>query len=168
MEDFEIDETMPLYLQMNPHGFYADDTLFPEGTKLYFMGEPNEYLKPLNGIARMKVKEYFAKLDAEWAKYCEKQGKQLTRRPVDFADVVAELSTDARAQVANQARTVMVAEKPQKGMQGHLNADGSLRRKPGRPPKTKVAAMPSVKAPVGEKPVQILGSNFEQSLSVRG
>jgi hypothetical protein len=59
-----IDNTRPTYRVLALAGFFGpDDTLYSEGAEIYFDGEPNEELEPLNALAEEKMQAYLQKLD---------------------------------------------------------------------------------------------------------
>ena len=77
-----IDNTRPAYRVLDPNGFYSDnDTLYQEGDEIYFEGEPNDQLEPLNQIAKDKLNNYLDKLD-EQAKedLVDAKGKVIVKR----------------------------------------------------------------------------------------
>lgn len=60
-------------------GFYDDkDKLWQQGEALYFDGEPNLDLMPLNKLAHDKTNEFLDKLDALGERKAKKEGKAYT------------------------------------------------------------------------------------------
>lgn len=163
---------LPFYEQMNPHGFFADDdTLYPEGSKFYWSGIPNDYMRPLNGAAVEALEKYNAELDEQHRKYCEKTGRPFTPRPTDWREAAGLRREDetARLEAQSAKKTKVTPVKSGKpNIQGHINSEGQIvKRGRGRPPKIQGAIMPTPPK-VGEKPPAILGKGFEDTLSVRG
>jgi len=63
-------------------GFFADDdTLYDEGSEIWFDGEPNEEMEPLNEVARVRLIEYLEKLDRFGREAAEKAGRPYAGRP---------------------------------------------------------------------------------------
>lgn len=77
-----ISNDKPAYRILAVSGFYGpDDTLYPEGSEIYYEGEPNEEMEPLNEPARVKLVEYLEKLDVLARQVSEKTGKTYIGRP---------------------------------------------------------------------------------------
>ena len=88
-----LDNTRPAYRVLEPAGFFSDnDTLYQEGDEIYFDGEPNEQLEPLNEVARTKLVAYIEKLDAQAKVAAEKLNRPFIARPRNF-DGAVELAT---------------------------------------------------------------------------
>lgn len=87
-----IDNTRPAYRILSPNGFFGpDDHLYLEGEEIYFEGEPNEEMEPLNEAAQEKITALLARLDELGRQAAEKAGKAYAARPrtLDGALVLA-------------------------------------------------------------------------------
>jgi hypothetical protein len=89
-----INNLRPAYRVLNPAGFYADDYLWKEDETLYFDGEPNEELEPLNDKAKEKLTIYIEKLDDLARKTAEKLGRPYVGRPRDAEGALALARAD--------------------------------------------------------------------------
>lgn len=77
-----IDNTRPAYRVLATNGFFGpDDHLYREGEEIYFDGEPNEEMEPLNELARLRIVEFITKLEDESRKIADKLGKPFHGRP---------------------------------------------------------------------------------------
>lgn len=133
------DNTRAAWRVLAVAGFFCDDHLYELESELYFDGEPNEELEPLNELARERLNTYLEKLDALGREAAAKAGRSYAGRPRTL-DGALEL-----ASAMQRSDTVIM---------GHLNKDkistseritgnegtpetGSIRPrgKPGRPPK---------------------------------
>lgn len=92
-----IPNDVPVYRVLAVSGFFGpDDTLYPEGSVIRYMDEPNEEFEPLNDMARVAQSEYFDKLDGLARIAAEKAGRQFAGRARSLEDAVAIASQDAR------------------------------------------------------------------------
>lgn len=88
-----VDNTRPAYRILSPSGFFGpDDHLWPEGEKIYFDGEPNEEMEPLNTLATERLNTYLEKLDELARETASKTGKPFIARPRTM-DGALELAT---------------------------------------------------------------------------
>lgn len=106
-----IDNIRPAYRILDPNGFYGpNDTLFIEDengyAEIYFDGEPNDQMEPLNEPARQKMEIYLNKLDNLGREAAEKAGRAFAGRPRNL-DGALELATA----VARSAMPIMGARK---------------------------------------------------------
>lgn len=63
-------------------GFFGpDDTLYPEGSMLYYDGEPNEELEPLNDMAKERLLALLEKLDQYGREAAAKANRPFVGRP---------------------------------------------------------------------------------------
>lgn len=93
-----IDNTRPAYRILSTHGFYGpDDNLWPEGAELYFDGEPNEEMEPLNAVAETKLRLYLERLDALGREAAAKSGKAFAGRARSL-DGALEIATALQRQ----------------------------------------------------------------------
>lgn len=77
-----IDPDRPAWRVLNPSGFFGpNDHLYLEGEEIYFDGEPNEELEPLNEAAKVKLVSYLERLDALGREAASKAGKAYAGRP---------------------------------------------------------------------------------------
>lgn len=92
----------PIYRILSVAGFFGpDDHLHKEGSEIYFDGEPNEDMEPLNVAASQQMEKFFDKLEASARKIAAKAGIEYTGRPRSL-EAAVELSTMA----ARRASTV--------------------------------------------------------------
>ncbi len=77
-----VDPTRPAYRILAASGFFGpDDHLYQEGDEIYFDGEPNEEMEPLNELARIRISEFIEKLEREARNIAEKIGRPFSGRP---------------------------------------------------------------------------------------
>src|SRR5580765_1502623 len=153
---------LPKYRQCNPHGFFADDdTLYPEGSEFFWMGEPNEFMAPLNEPARTAMMEYQTKLDEFARKLADKMGRPFMGRAKDLAEQLAQVRADEEALLEKGMgkSKIRSAKSTQPNVQGHLGADGKPIKRRGRPPKITLTKMPEMAKPPTEQPIAILGKD---------
>lgn len=143
-----IDNTRAAYRVLSPSGFFSDnDTLYlvdsqGEPAEIYWDGEPNEELEPLNEVARQRMTIYLDKLDALGKAAAEKLGRPFVGRPrnldgaVEFATAMVRSEVSIMGTRNKQSNTELVspAAIPQTG------ASLNPKRKVGRPPKNASAA----------------------------
>lgn len=149
------EQEKPHYRILSVHGFFGPDShLYKEGQDIYFDGEPNEDMEPLNEPARRAMEKFFDKLEEAAKMLAKKAGVPYTGRPRTLEDAV-QLSTLAsrrastvngdggislmgdksdKSDIIGYARTEPTPETTQKGK----NRGGSLSVKPQ--PLSKVAA----------------------------
>lgn len=131
-------DEQPRYLILNTPGFFAeDDTLYPQGTEIVYLGTPNEHMQPLNEPARAKVKENEEFLDRCYREKAQMRGREAGPRPRDLAEASAEDSADARESA--RRRTVYPVEGQRIPVMGNMTRrKGPAKnivssRGPGRP-----------------------------------
>lgn len=134
-----IDASRPAYRILSSTGFYGpDDHLYGEGAEIYFDGEPNEEMEPLNELGRLKLVQFIDKLEREARTAAEKLGKTFNGRPKSH-DGGYQLATELqRAGVA-----IMQARKVDQGIdkiEEEVVPETSIRRGRGRPPGAKTKA----------------------------
>ena len=159
----------PLYRQCNPHGFFADDdTLYPEGSTFYWLDTPNEFMEPLNEAARRKMSDYLDHLDDLAKKHAEKMGRPFYGRPRELSDAIGQAREDAittrdgkEASATPGKKKIIATKRAPVSPQGHM-------AKRARPTSIQGAQMPPPDVPSSDKPINILGSRFEETLSHRG
>jgi hypothetical protein len=99
----QIPNDRPAYEILSTSGFHGPDQhLYQEGDYIVFDGIPNEEMRPLNELARKKLEEYSAYLDAHAKKAAEKLGKEFTGRSRSFDANIAQ------AREAEQARQIQL------------------------------------------------------------
>lgn len=97
-----IDNTRAAYRVLDPNGFYGpDDTLYlldqnGDPAEIYFDGEPNEQLEPLNDLARERLNTHIEKLDALAKVAAEKLGRPFVGRPRNLDGALELASAVAR------------------------------------------------------------------------
>ena len=85
------------YRILAERGFFGpDDHLYAEGSEIYFEGEPNEDMEPLNEPARKALSKYFDKLEASARKIAERAGIEYAGRPKSLEDKIALASAESR------------------------------------------------------------------------
>jgi hypothetical protein len=153
---------LPKFRQTNPHGFYYEDTLWPEGTEFYFTDTPNEFMEPLNEPARIALNAYLDKLDEEARKLAEKMGRPFYGRPREFADQVDLIRQDAQQIRDEKDRAATSKMQPVK--RAPVPVQGHLAKKARPPSKMTGAKVPAPQPSPEAKPIAILGKNFEEML----
>lgn len=92
-----VSNLKPAYRILNEKGFFGpDDHLYAEGSEIYYEGEPNEDMEPLNEPAQKAMEKYFDKLDALARKVAEKAGIEYAGRPRSLDDKIQLASAEAR------------------------------------------------------------------------
>lgn len=87
-----ISNETPQYRILAVHGFFGpDDHLYELDSEIWFEGEPNEEMEPLNEAARVRIHQFLEKLDAQAKVAAEKLNKPFIERPrnLDGALVLA-------------------------------------------------------------------------------
>lgn len=145
-----IDNTRAAYRVINPYGFYSDnDTLytvdeFGDPAEIYYDGEPNEGLEPLNILAHQRMTAFLEKLDAEARLVAEKTGRPFVGRPRNLDGGLAMATAVARNEMSimgtkNKPATTDLVNPPLIPETGSLSHNPKRGR--GRPPKNiRVAA----------------------------
>ena len=78
----KIDPNRPAYRILSVSGFFGpDDHLYEENSEVYFDGEPNEEMEPLNELARLAIIRHIEKLEKQARIIAEKLGKPFAGRP---------------------------------------------------------------------------------------
>lgn len=91
----------PAYRVLDPAGFYGDDDhLYPEGDEIYFDGEPNEMMEPLNASASEKLLRYLTTLDDLAKAKAEKLGQPFVGRPRTLDGAIMVATKEMRDQVS--------------------------------------------------------------------
>lgn len=91
----------PAYRVLDPSGFYGDDDhLYPEGDEIYFDGEPNEQMEPLNAAASERLLKYLTTLDDLAKQKAEKLGQPFVGRPRSLDGAIAIATKEMRDQVS--------------------------------------------------------------------
>lgn len=155
-----IDTNAPKYRILDVKGFFADDdTLYAEGSVLYWYGVPNDQMEPLNDSARQRMQEYLTELDNGARATAAKFGRDFTGRMTDFAEIIATAMTDAKKEAGAKVEEPKKIEMPRSNrdvpLMGSVAISGQKRR--GRPPKVQRAAPEPVVPPDAETKVLGLG-----------
>lgn len=96
-----IDNTRPAYRILSPNGFYGpDDHLYVDGDEIYYDGEPNEEMEPLNDAANKRMASFIDKLDAAARDAAEKAGKAFVERPRNLDGGLALATAVARSDMS--------------------------------------------------------------------
>lgn len=137
-----LDELRPAYRVLDPNGFFGpDDTLYTvdeygDPAVIYFDGEPNEQLEPLNEVARKRVNTYLEKLDDFARTAAEKLGRPFVGRPRNI-DGALELATA----VQRDSMQIMGARKETTSIQKvETQVPETGKRGRGRPKKVTLAS----------------------------
>ncbi len=134
-----IDASRPAYRILSSTGFYGpDDHLYGEGAEIYFDGEPNEEMEPLNELARLKLVQFIEKLETESRTIAEKLGKPFHGRPRSL-DGGLQLATELQ----RSGMSIMQAPKIDQGIneiKEEVVPETSIKRGRGRPPGAKTKA----------------------------
>lgn len=96
-----IDNTRPAYRILSPNGFYGpDDHLYVDGDEIYYDGEPNEEMEPLNDAANKRMASFIDKLDSAARDAAEKAGKAFVERPRNLDGGLALATAVARSDMS--------------------------------------------------------------------
>ena len=91
----------PAYRILATAGFFGpDDTLYEEGQEIFFDGQPNEEMEPLNEAARVKLKAYLEMLDNLGRLAAEKAGRPFISRPRGLDGQLALATAVQRAEMS--------------------------------------------------------------------
>lgn len=102
-----IDPNRPAWRVLAVSGFYGpDDHLYQLDDEIYFDGEPNEELEPLNEVAKLKMVNYLDKLEDLGRKAADKAGRAFAGRPRSL-DGALELATA----IARESVPIMIAKR---------------------------------------------------------
>lgn len=132
----------PMYRVLATAGFFGPDhTLYDEGQEVYFDGEPNEELEPLNQAAHDKVVVYLEKLDTLGREAAAKANRPWAGRPrtLDGALTIASAIQKAEmgilgSKITPTAETIAKIEReaPEKAAQDTRPDTGLTEVKRGR------------------------------------
>lgn len=128
-----VDVTRAAYRILAPNGFYGpDDHLWGEGETIYYDGEPNEEMEPLNQLAKERIVKYLEKLDKLAEEAAAKFNRPFSGRPRTLDGAIA-LATE----VARNEMSIMGTRRDQLE---RVNPDqtpevGNVKRGRGRPRK---------------------------------
>lgn len=127
-----IDENRCAYRVLAMHGFFGpDDTLHPEGSVVYFDGEPNEELEALTPPAYSKLIAHLELLDAKGREVSSKLGRAYVGRPRSL-DGALQLATA----VQRSEMPIMSARKDTSAIEAvDMNTPDTGKRGRGRPRK---------------------------------
>lgn len=113
-------EDRPMYRVLATAGFFGPDhTLYDEGSEVYYDGEPNEELEPLNQSAHDKIVVFLEKLDTLGKEAAQKANRPWVGRPrtLDGALTIASAIQKADmgilgSKTVPQAETIQKIETP--------------------------------------------------------
>ena len=132
----------PAYRVLDPNGFFSDDdTLYKEGSEIYFDGEPNDQLEPLNQVAKDKLLSYLETLEQLGKDAALKAGRAYAGRPrtldggLALATAVqkAEMGVMGTKQKSPSTESLQTEDTEETGL-------ATIKRGRGRPRKDAVAA----------------------------
>lgn len=131
-----IDVTRAAYKILDSNGFYGpDDHLYPEGEEIYFDGEPNEQMEPLNDLAKFRLIKHIERLERETKAAYEKLGKPYAGRPRSFDGAIV-LATELQ-----RSGVVLMGAKKENKTVKKVHEEGvpetGEKRGRGRPPGAK-------------------------------
>lgn len=108
----QIPQEFPVYRITDEKGFFADDTLYPEGMILGWNEGLNPNMEPMNELAHEAMKKYLATLDG-FGREKAKQDKKSYTNQLDayLARTEAPAEDDGR-------RAIVIGEKPQVPLMG--------------------------------------------------
>lgn len=86
-----LDPDKAAYRVLDERGFFCDDHLWPVGSLVYFEGEPNEEMEPLNDKAREAMRAYLTKLDECAAEVAKQTGKKFMSRTKTLEEAMNQL-----------------------------------------------------------------------------
>lgn len=96
-----IDNTRAAYRVLDPNGFFSDDdTLYKEGSEIYFDGQPNEQLEPLNILAKDRLVEHLENLDKLGREAAAKAGRAYAGRPRTLDGALSLASAIQKAEMS--------------------------------------------------------------------
>lgn len=76
MSDIYVSPDRAAYRILAVNGWYGpNDHLYREGDTVYYEGEPNEEMEPLNDLARKALDAFYAKVDAGAREFSTKLGR---------------------------------------------------------------------------------------------
>lgn len=88
------------YRILDPNGFFSDDdTLYKEGSEIYFDGIPNEQMEPLNQVARDRLVAHLEELDRLGREAAAKAGRAYAGRPRSLDGGLALASAIQKAEM---------------------------------------------------------------------
>lgn len=123
-----IPQEAPVYRLKAPI-FAADDCLYAEGAILQTEDEPNQEMEPLNDLARQRMRDYLAKLDAYGKEVAEKTGKSYAGLVDAFeqAHTLAKKEGKRVSLIGGQEATPLMGakKKGKKIQQLEMNAEGA-------------------------------------------
>lgn len=96
-----IDNSRAAYRVLDPNGFFSDDdTLYKEGSEIYFDGPPNEQLEPLNILAKDRLVETLETLDRLGREAAAKASRTYVGRPRTLDGALALASAIQKADMS--------------------------------------------------------------------
>ncbi len=129
----------PRYL-VNEPGVFLDDTHFPGGTTIDYIGEPNMSLVPLNEPAKRATAEFIERLETGARAVAAGAGRQFFGLTTDRGVLLDTAMADAKRAAQNTPVPVIAAPQPTSGVPAMPHLDqGLVKRGPGRPPKVVAA-----------------------------
>lgn len=134
-----ISNEKPAYRILSVYGFFGpDDHLYGEGDMIYFEGEPNEEMEPLNEPARNRLTSYFTKLDTLARQAADKLGRPFIERPKTLEGAVMFATELERASMAVMSAKKDTTEQIQRISDNEVPETGKEKRGRGRPRKEQI------------------------------
>jgi hypothetical protein len=129
----------PRYL-VNEPGVYLDDTHFPGGTTIDYIGEPNMSMVPINDPAKRAMAELIERLEIGAREVAHRNGRSFFGLTTDRGVLLDTAMADAKRQAQNTPTPVIAVPQPTSGVPAMPHLDqGLVKRGPGRPPKVVAA-----------------------------
>ena len=152
------DDDLPQYRLLKAF-FGPDHCLWPEDAELEFDGTPNEWMEPLNEMARKRMMQFQNEMDyGRWRKACKDAVEKHLVAPTledfmgaprpDLADQVYEAMKDRPREMPTKVDAPMMP---------HMATEEQKRRR-GRPPIHIKATVPDVNTGRPGRPKRIMGS----------
>lgn len=124
-----INADRPAYRVIEKRGFFDDmDTLWEKGRMIYWDGEPNPGLEPLNEKAESAMREYLEALDAKAKQVAEKRGTGYASQvnAFDAKRRLDDMDRKSGRQIDQEEMTpIMGAKKDRKPKAEGIGAEGS-------------------------------------------
>lgn len=125
------------YRILDVNGFYGDDdNLYKQDEVIYWDGEPNEEMEPMNEMARVRLVAYLEKLDNLGRLAAEKAGKPFVSRPrtldgaIEIATSLERSNMPVMGGRKDEARTIQRVDQDAVAETGSINPQ---KRGRGRP-----------------------------------
>ena len=154
----KFDGEVPKY-RLNVPFFGPDDTKYPEGSEIEYLGTPNMEMVPLNNAARARIEDYIDELTEGARQKAALVGRNFNGLPGDVAGLIAMALSDART-MKDEGKVQPVLRLPEPTdsrdvpSMPHTEQAEIARRKAGRPKKGS-ELLSAVTPPPPMKPIPI-------------